>query len=63
VISGGVVAGMLLTLLVVLMLGVVQSWVNQPNHRFKKSSGKFWDQCLVGIGVLFSGKILLNELL
>ncbi|KAL5267330.1 hypothetical protein ACHWQZ_G004393 [Mnemiopsis leidyi] len=55
VIGAGVVSGVLLTLLVVLMLGVVQSWVYQPNHRVKKFSGKFWDQCLVGIGVLFSG--------
>ena len=55
VISAGVVSGVLLTLLVVLMLGVVQSWVHQPNHRVKKFSGKFWDQCLVGVGVLFSG--------
>ena len=58
VISAGVVAGFLLTVLAVLMLGVVQSWVNQPNHRVKKFTGKFWDQCLVGIGVLISGNSL-----
>ncbi|XP_063685626.1 electroneutral sodium bicarbonate exchanger 1-like isoform X3 [Bolinopsis microptera] len=55
VVTAGVVSGVLLTVLVVLMLGVVQSWINQPNHRVRKFSGRFWDQCLVGMGVLFSG--------
>ena len=55
VVAAGVVSGVLLTVLVVLMLGVVQSWINQPNHRVRKFSGRFWDQCLVGMGVLFSG--------
>ena len=55
VVAGGI-AGMILTLLEVVMSGLVHSWVVQPHHRLKRFSGRFWDQMLVGVAAIFSGE-------
>ena len=56
----GAVAGIVLTVLQLVLSGLVYSWVVQPNHRLKRFSGRFWDQILVGIAAIFSGCYTVN---